>query len=109
MKIINTTRPVMTNELRQFLDEKLNPLFHKQRQISLSFNIREDADAVEIYNTELYDGFVFRIELHGNQMHVIKSEHYTDDVNVLTIEDILNNLFMEFPGRDKIKYIGEES
>ncbi|NCD67972.1 hypothetical protein [Mucilaginibacter agri] len=109
MKIINTTRPVSASELENFLSEKLNPLFHEQRQIDLSFDIRKEGDAIEICNDELYDGFLFRIETHGNEMHVIKSEHYTDDVNSLTIEELLNGLFLEFPGRDEIKYIGEES
>ncbi|WDF56342.1 hypothetical protein [Mucilaginibacter sp. KACC 22063] len=109
MKIINTTRPVSLTELKQFLDEKLNPLFQKQRQLELAFDTRINDEGVEIYNTGLYDGFLFRFEIKGTEMNVIKSEHYTDDVNVLTLEDILNNLFLEFPGRDQIKYIGEES
>ena len=109
MKIINTTRPVPVHELKEFLDEKLNPLFKKQRQIALSFDIEELGDTIEIQNTENYDGFLFKIEVHGDQMHVIKSEHYTDDVNVLTLEDIMNNLFLDFPGRGEIDNIGEES
>ncbi len=109
MKIINTTRPISVHELKEFLDEKLNPLFKKQRQIDLEFFIEELGDTIEIQNVENYDGFLFKIEIHGNQIHVIKSEHYTDDVNVLTLEDIMNNLFLEFPGRGEIDYIGEES
>lgn len=109
MKIINTTRPVSVHELKEFLDEKLNPLFKKQRQLDLEFDIEELGDTVEIQKVALYDGFLFKIEIHGNQIHVIKSEHYTDDVNVLTLEDIMNNLFMKFPGRGEINYIGEGS
>ncbi|QQL48558.1 hypothetical protein [Mucilaginibacter ginkgonis] len=109
MKIIKTTRAVTAEELKKFLDENLNALFEKQRQLVLKFDIRQDGYAVEISNDENYDSFLFRIEIKGLEMHVIKSEHYTDDVNVLTLEDIMNNLFLEFPGRGRIKEIEEGS
>ncbi len=109
MKIINTNKPVSVSELEKVLAEKLNPLFHRQRQLELNFDIINREGAIEIINTELYDGFLFRIEIQGNEMHIIKSEHYTDDVNVLTLEDILNNLFLQFPGRDEIRNIEDES
>jgi hypothetical protein len=109
MKIIKTTKPVLADELEHFLNEELNPLFQERRHAEISFNIINNDGAIEITNPELYDGFLFRIEIQGTEMHVIKSEHYTDDVNVLTLEDILNNLFLEYPGRKKIKNIEDAS
>ncbi|MBB5396441.1 hypothetical protein [Mucilaginibacter sp. AK015] len=109
MKIINTDTPINASDYADFLRQKLLPLFKERRQVELTFNIVNTDDSIEIQNTDIYDGFLFRFEFKGNEVDVIKSEHYTDDVNVLTLEDILNNLYMEFPGRDNISLIEEGS
>jgi hypothetical protein len=105
MKNISTAKLVSVDELEKLLNEKLNPLFHQQRKSEVSFDIVKEDNTIEIVNTEFYDGFLFRIEIEGKQIHVIKSEHYTDDVNVLTLEELLNGLFLEFPVRKNIKSI----
>lgn len=110
MKIIHTKSPVKAEELRTFLENELPPLFKKQRHADIDFVFTQTPDGVEISQPNLYEDFLFRIVLiNDTEMHVTKSEHYTDDVNVLTMEDILNNLYMKFPGRDNIDNIGEES
>ncbi|WCT11644.1 hypothetical protein [Mucilaginibacter jinjuensis] len=109
MKIIKTTQPVHADELEHFLNEELNPLFQEQRHADISFSIVNNDGAIEITNPELYDSFLYRIEIQGTEMHIIKSEHYTDDVNSLTLEEILNGLFLEYPGRKKIKNIEDAS
>ncbi|MCJ8211591.1 hypothetical protein MUY27_17870 [Mucilaginibacter sp. RS28] len=109
MKIIKTNGDITIEELKSFFGEELNPLFQQQRQVHLKFDLRTDADSLEVFNEELYDGFLFRIEKHGTEIHILKSEHYTDDVNALTLEDIINTLLMEFLGSRNIRYIGENS
>jgi hypothetical protein len=109
MKIINTDRPVKIDDYADYLDQKLNALFKLRRKKDLSFEIKKMGNAIEILQPALYDGFLFRLEFKGNEIDVIKSEHYTDDVNVLTLEDILNNLYFEFPGRNNIEIIKEHS
>jgi hypothetical protein len=110
MKIIHTKGPVNAGELRTFLENNLPPLFKKQRQTDIDFVFTETPNGIQITQPDLYEDFLFKIELVTNEeLHVTKSEHYTDDVNVLTLEDILNNLFMEYPGRDNIQNIEEES
>jgi hypothetical protein len=110
MKIIHTKSPVSAEELKTFLENKLPPLFKKQRQADINFVFTETPNGVHITQPDMYEDFLFKIELvTDEEMHVTKSEHYTDDVNVLTLEDILNNLFMEFPGRDNIEDIAEQS
>ena len=109
MKIINTDRPVKIDAYADYLGQKLNTLFKLHRKKDLSFEIRTTGNAIEILQPAMYDGFLFRLEFKGNEIDVIKSEHYTDDVNVLTLEDILNNLYFEFPGRDNIEIIKEHS
>jgi len=110
MKIIHTKGPINATDLKSFLETQLPPLFKKQRQADIDFIYPLNENGVEITQPEMYEDFLFRITIEGDQeIHVTKSEHYTDDVNVLTLEDILNNLFMEYPGRDNIEVIEEES
>jgi hypothetical protein len=109
MKIIKTDRRISPAEYAGYLRQKLNPLFKERRKIDLTFDIVNNEDSIEIKNVEFFDGFVFRFEFKENEIDVIKSEHYTDDVNVLTLEDILNGLYMEYPGRDNISSIEEGS
>jgi hypothetical protein len=110
MKIIHTKTPVSADEFQAYLAEKLNPLFQKQRQLDMEFEFIKQGDTINIVKTDLYDGFLFSMQkANDTEWHITKSEHYTDDVNVLTLEDILNNLYLEFPGRDNIDLIEERS
>lgn len=110
MKIIHTQGTVNAEDLKSFLETRLPALFKKQRQADIDFVYTLSANGIEIAQPDMYEDFLFRIAIVNNQeLHVTKSEHYTDDVNVLTIEDIMNNLFMEYPGRDNIDSIEEES
>lgn len=110
MKIIHTKSPVNAQDLKSFLETKLPALFKQQRQADIDFTYNISTDGLEIAQPDMYEDFLFKITVVNNQeLHITKSEHYTDDVNVLTLEDILNNLFMEYPGRDNIENIEEES
>ncbi|WP_345950328.1 MULTISPECIES: hypothetical protein [unclassified Mucilaginibacter] len=110
MKIIHTKGPVNAEELKDFLQQELGPLFKKQRHADIDFVFILTGNGVQIAQPDLYEDFLFKIEIVNDQeLHVTKSEHYTDDVNVLTLEDILNNLFMDYPGRDNIDMIEERS
>lgn len=109
MKIINTSGTISLTELTAYLREKINPIFRERRQTDISFDVEEKNEGIEISNDELYEAFLFRIEQHERELHIIKSEHYTDDVNVLTIEDIINELLLDFLGNRNIKFVGEES
>ena len=94
MKIITLHTPINTDQLHSHL-QKLNPLFKEQRQSDITFSIeRSGEDTVEISQPELYaDDILFRIEVKGTELWITRSEHYVDDVNSLTVESILNDLF----------------
>jgi hypothetical protein len=110
MKIIHTKGPVNIDELSSFLKQDLNRLFEERRQEAIKFDIEPNNQGVRITCPTLYDSFLFDIQaVNDNEIHIVKSEHYTDDVNVLTLEDIINNLLMKYPGRDDISSIEEES
>jgi hypothetical protein len=82
-------------------------LFHKQKQSDINFLTENKNGAIEISHPELYDGFLFKIEIEGNELHITRSEHYVDDVNSLTIESILNNLFEELAGEKGVTFVLE--
>jgi hypothetical protein len=107
MKIINIHKAITAEELQKLLDKKLNPLFHQQKQSDINFLIEIKDGAVEISHPELYEGFLFRIEIEGNELHITRSEHYVDDVNSLTIESILNTLFEELSGDKGVTFVLE--
>jgi hypothetical protein len=107
MKIINIHKTITNGELLELLQQKLNPLFHEQKQSDINFITENKAGAVEISQPELYEGFLFRIEIAGNELHITRSEHYVDDVNSLTIESILNKLFEELAGEKGVTFVLE--
>ncbi|HVW97914.1 MAG TPA: hypothetical protein VHA56_18230 [Mucilaginibacter sp.] len=102
MKILNLHKTVTTAELYELLKRKLNVLFHEQKQSDINFSILEKDNAVEIWQPEIYEGFLFRIEPDGINLNVTRSEHYVDDVNSITVESILNTLFEELAGEGGI-------
>jgi hypothetical protein len=93
MKIVNIHKTITADRLLNLLHEKLNPLFASQRQTPIHFTSEINEGAVEIFQKELYDGFLFRIEIQGEELHITRSEHYVDDVNSLTVESNLNEIF----------------
>ncbi|MBD1367552.1 hypothetical protein IDJ77_27335 [Mucilaginibacter sp. ZT4R22] len=93
MKIITLHKPVSTSELFTHLQERLNPIFQKQRQSEISFTTQKTPDGVTISQPDLYEGVLFNIEVNGQELWITRNEHYVDDVNSITIESILNSLF----------------
>jgi hypothetical protein len=107
MKILDLHKTITTDQLLTLLQQKLNPLFHQQKQTDLSFIIESKAGAVEISEPGIYEGFLFRIEIAGTTLRITRSEHYVDDVNSLTVESILNSLFEELAGEGKVTLVLE--
>ena len=107
MKILNIHKAIDVQELKDLLDEKLNPLFHQQKQSGINFLNEIKDGAVEISYPELYEGFLFRIEIESPELHITRSEHYVDDVNSLTVESILNTLFEDLSGDKGITFVLE--
>ena len=107
MKIIDINSVVTKDQLLKFLQEKLNPLFQKQKQSDLQFTIESKGDTIEISQPDLYAGFLFQIEINGTQLLITRSEHYVDDINSLTLESILNGMFEELSGNNGVKLVLE--
>jgi hypothetical protein len=100
MKIITLHTRINTDQLLNYLLQKLNPLFKEQRQADIDFTIKKNNEAIEITQPELYgDEILFNIEIKGSELWITRSEHYVDDVNSLTVESILNDLFNDASGK----------
>ena len=98
MKIITLHKPIQISEVHYLLQQKLNLLFRERRQSDIDFNIEQKGDEIEISQPAIYDGFLFSITINGTELWITRSEHYVDDVNSLTLESILNDLFDDFSG-----------
>ncbi|WP_121812817.1 hypothetical protein [Mucilaginibacter kameinonensis] len=98
MKIITLHTDIDLNQLYLLLHEKLNPLFQEQRQSDLNFTVERKGEEVTISLPAVYDGVLFSIVINGHELWITRNEHYVDDVNSLTIESILNDLFGKVAG-----------
>jgi hypothetical protein len=108
MKILNIHKTITAEDLITLLDQKLNPLFHHQRQSDDVRFINENKEGIiEISSPEIYEGFLFRIEIKGHELNITRSEHYVDDVNSLTAESILNELFKELAADGNVTFVLE--
>ncbi|MDT3403179.1 hypothetical protein [Mucilaginibacter terrae] len=101
MKIVHTTGPVNTQHLKAFLENNLNTRFKENRHMDMDLEYVDTENGLEIKLPELYDSFLFEIHLvNGNELHVAKSEHFVNDVNALTIEEILNSLLLDYSNKE---------
>ncbi|MDN5283911.1 MAG: hypothetical protein JWR38_185 [Mucilaginibacter sp.] len=107
MKTITLHIPIHIHELYNIVHQKLNPLFHERRQSDIDFIVGGQGDTVEISQPELYDGVLFSLTLHGEELRITRSEHYVDDVNSLTVESILNDLFNDLSGNNGTDLVQE--
>jgi len=98
MKIIDIHSKITTDDLFILLQQKLNQQFQQQRKVNLSFNIEHRRSFIEINQPNLYEEYLFRIEVKGTKLYVTRAADYIDDVNALTIESILNGLFEQLAG-----------
>ena len=108
MKIITARTSWDIIQLTEVLKDKLNKIFKEQRQIDIHFNILNEGNTIEINQPELYDGYLLRITAKGNELYVSKSEHYVDDVNLITLLSIIETLQMEHRDGADIIYISGE-
>jgi len=100
MKIITLHNRINTDELFELIRQQLNLCFKEHRKCDIEFNIERSGEAIDITQPELYPGDnLYHIEVKGSELHITRCEHYVDDVNSLTIESILNDLFKNISGK----------
>jgi len=98
MKIITLHTRIDPAALRNHIRENLDKRFAEQRQENIHFEVGGEGNIIEISEPTLY-GFLYKMELKGLEMDMTRSEHWTDDVNSLTVEQILNELFADASGK----------
>lgn len=99
MKIVTLHTRINPDELRKHIRDNIDTRFREQRKEELHFDVEGSGNIIEIFQRDLYEGFLFRIEVKGQDLDITRSEHYTDDVNSLTVESILNELFQDISGK----------
>ncbi len=98
MKTITLHKPLKIDAIYNHLSQNLNPLFNKHKPIILKYNVDNTGNAIEITQPELYEGVLYHIELDNDKLNITRSEHYVDDVNSLTLESVMNELFDDLSG-----------
>jgi hypothetical protein len=107
MKIINIHTEISVDNLLNFFRQNLNPRFQQYKPGDIRFSVENIEGNVEISEPENYEGFLYRIQLKGEELHITRSEHYTDDVNSLALESVLNELFGELAGEKGVSLVLE--
>src|SRR3569832_786745 len=97
MKIITLHTRIDPDALRQRIRDNLDRMFAEQRQVNMHFDVTGEGNVIEISEPKEY-GFLYKIEVKGPELDITRSEHWTDDVNSLTVESILNELFKDASG-----------
>lgn len=108
MKIITANARWNMEKLEQVLQEKLNRLFAEARQKAIQFLIIREGDTITISQPEMYEQYLFKLTGIGNELHIAKSEHYVDDVNLLTLQSLLETLESDVLDGAEIIYISGE-
>ena len=108
MKTFKTTVYPSVQALRQYLAERLNTLFKNKIQKDVTMQITEHGNIIEIGQPEFYESFLYKIIVTGNDVQLIKSEHYVDDVYNLALEDIVLSLIESYIGQENIETITGE-
>src|ERR1700744_5900524 len=94
MKTVTLHKRIKIDELFHQLEMQLNTTFKERRQADIDFKIEKVGNTIEISQPEIYPGdILYKIEADGTDLNITRSEHYVDDVNSLTVESILNDLF----------------
>jgi hypothetical protein len=91
MKIITLHTRIDPDALRDHIRQNLDRMFAEQRRENIHFDVTGEGNIIEVSEPKLY-GFLYKIELNGSELYMTRSEHWTDDVNSLTVESILNEL-----------------
>jgi len=100
MKIITLHTRVNPEALRDHIRQNLDTMFVQQRHTELHFAVGGEGNVIEISQPDLYGAdILFKIEVTGSALNITRSEHYVDDVNSLTVESILNELFKDASGQ----------
>jgi hypothetical protein len=107
MKIINIHNEISVDGLLSFLQQNLNTRFQQYKPGDIRFSVENIEGNIEIADPTDYVGFLYRIQIKGQELLITRSEHYTDDVNNLALESVLNEIFGEMAGEEGVSLVLE--
>lgn len=108
MKIITLHKPINVDSVYNHLKQNLNATFKKHKPGIFEFRVEKNANkSIDISMPELYEDVLYHIEPDGNNLNITRSEHYVDDVNSLTLESAINELFDELSGKNGTDLVQE--
>ena len=100
MKIITLHKPINIDSVYNHLQQNLNATFKRHKPGIFEFKIEKNADnSIDVSLPEMYAEVLYHIEPDGNNLNITRSEHYVDDVNSLTLESAMNELFDDLSGK----------
>ncbi|OCX53126.1 hypothetical protein BEL04_02085 [Mucilaginibacter sp. PPCGB 2223] len=103
MKAFKTNKYLSARHLQGYLNEHLNDLFKAKIQKDIAMQITLTGEhTIEIGQPQFYDSFLYKMIVKGDELQLIKSEHYVDDVYNLALEDIVLNLIESYIGQENI-------
>lgn len=105
MKTYQTNKVISAHNLCLALQQQLPAKFNAKIFGSTNLNIVENSNSIEIWLPQPYEQYLYKIDIEGNNVNISKSEHYTDDVNSLAMEDVLMDIVIAFIGKDNLEGI----
>lgn len=107
MKTYQTIKAPTVQQLYDALATQLPAKFNDKikAQGGTNLNVVENGNSIEIWLPAPYEDYLYKIDVDGNDVSVSKSEHYTDDVNSLAMEDVLMDIVVATIGEKNIGYI----
>jgi hypothetical protein len=109
MKTYNTSISPSIHNLYLLLEKQLPAKFSDKIKGAGNLLIAEKGNSIEIGLPAPYESYLYKIEVINRAVNISKSEHYTDDVNSLALEDILTDIVMASIGRSNIDGIEPSS
>jgi hypothetical protein len=105
MKVFKTSIQPSAHELCVQMEQQLNPMFQDKIQRDVKMVITENGNTIEVGQPELYQSFLYRVLIGENEIQLIKSEDYFDDVYNLALEDIMDALIVAYIGENNIEAV----
>jgi hypothetical protein len=103
MKTYQTNKIQSVHLLCSKLQAELPLKFDGKMAMLTRMSIKQTDHTIEIGLPAPYTDYLYKVHIDGTDIEVSKSEHYTDDVNSLAMEDVLTDTIIEFVGKENIE------
>lgn len=102
MKTYITKIKPSVHQIYEALAAQLPAKFNDKVLKHTNLNLVENSDGIEVWLPAPYEEYLYKIVIDGSDVNINKSEHYTDDVNSLAMEDVLMDIIIATIGKNNI-------